>query len=49
MFEQLPDTDVDSSKNELALPINIPKINATVMKEENDEGKEIEYSLSIKN
>ena len=46
MFEQLPDIYFDSSKHEQDPSVEVSNINATIMKEENDEDKEIQLSLS---
>ena len=48
MFEQLPDIYVDSSKHKLVSPVNASNINATILKEEKGEDKEIQLSLSTK-
>ena len=48
MFEQLPDTHVESSKHEPALSVNVSNVNATIMEGENYEHKEIHLSLSTK-
>ena len=48
MFEQLPDTYVDSSTHKPTLSIDTLNIDATVVKEENNDDKEIQLSLSTK-
>ena len=48
MFEQLPDIHVESSKHEPFPSVNVLNINATIMKNENDENKKIKLSLSTK-
>ena len=47
-FEELPNIYVESSEHIPAPSVDVSKINATIMKEDNDEDKEVELSLSIK-
>ena len=48
IFEQLPNIHVVSSKHYLALYVNVSDIDATTMKQENSEDKEVQLSLSTK-
>ena len=47
-FEQLLYIYIDSSKHEPALSVNVSNINAAKMKEQNDEDKEFQLLLNIK-
>ena len=45
MLEQLPDINVDSSKHEPVLCVDVSNVDVNIMKEESNEGKGIQLSF----